>query len=102
SQYSLENTDPAIAALHTRRTYFVRPRDYRRIFDATVPLSSGSIPYTEGIYDDVNRALWLQWEWQPGLDVGLQTRERASAAAGVEVTDRAVRLALERYARWWF
>src|SRR5205823_1988628 len=101
SQYSLENTDPAIAALHTRRTYFVRPRDYRRVFDATAPLSSGSCPYSEGIYDDVNRVLWLQWEWIPGHDAGLETRAHAMEAAGPDgAADRTVRPALQRYARW--
>lgn len=33
------------------------------------------MPYTEGIYDDVNRALWLQWEWDAQLEAGRETRQ---------------------------
>ena len=89
SQYGLEGTDPAVVALHTRRTAFVRPADYRRLFEATAPLSAGSCPYSEGIYDDLNRVLWLQWEWAPELGIG-------PGAAAPE------RPALEAYTRWWF
>ena len=67
----------------------------------TVSVATALIPFLE--HDDVNRALWLQWQWAPQLDAGLATNARATDADGPEgAADREVRPALDRYARWWF
>jgi hypothetical protein len=81
SQFGLEGADPAVVRFHGRDAYFVRAEGYRRVFERVGPLISGSSGYTEGIYDDVQKALWAQWLWRP---------ERSAAEA------------LETYARWAF
>lgn len=58
-----------------------RPRDMERIYRAISPYAAGSVPYTEGVHDDLNKVIWLQLGWDQ---------------------ERPVRTVVERYCRRWF
>jgi len=80
-QYGLEQIDPALLWLHTYESPFARPMGYHEVFRATAAASAGVALYSEGLYDDVNKALWAEWTWSPDL------------------SPRGATLA---YAQWWF
>jgi len=66
-QYGLEHIDPALLWLHTFESPFARPLGYNEIFRAIASASAGVALYSEGLYDDVNKALWSGWSWSPDL-----------------------------------
>ncbi len=69
SQYALPEVAPEMAAVHERRTFNVRPRQMYDIFKETAGLTIGTTAYCEGIFDDVNKAVWTQLHWNPDLTV---------------------------------
>lgn len=58
-----------------------RPRDMERIWRWMAPHAAGSSPYSEGLHDDLNKAIWLQLGWDQ---------------------EQPVRATVERYCRRWF
>lgn len=80
-QYGLEHIDPALLRLHSLQSPFARPLGYHQVFRATVGASAGVNLYSEGVYDDLNKALWAGWAWSPDLSPWDVTLD---------------------YARWWF
>lgn len=47
-----------------------RPGHWSRYWAQAGPLLQGSFPYSEGIYEDINKVLILQFEWDPGRPAG--------------------------------
>jgi hypothetical protein len=80
-KYGLEHIDPALLWLHTYESPFARPMGYHGVFRATASATSGVALYSEGLYDDLNKALWAGWAWSPDLSPWDATLN---------------------YARWWF
>ncbi len=66
-QYGLEHIDPALFRLHTLESPFARPLGYHEVFRSSAGASAGVTLYSEGIYDDLNKALWAGWMWSPNL-----------------------------------
>ena len=66
-QYPVEGFDQANALVHYRESPTYRPMAMKRIFMETKDLSIGSKPYSEGLHDDVNKAVWsaLHWGTEP-------------------------------------
>lgn len=56
-----------MAAVYERRTFNIRSRQMEDIFRKTAGYTTGTIAYAEGIFDDVNKAVWLQLHWNPNL-----------------------------------
>lgn len=46
-----------------------RPREYRRIHRLTRRYVVGSVSYSEGITDDVNKAVWADMDYNPNCDL---------------------------------
>jgi hypothetical protein len=80
-QYGLERIDPALLRLHTFESPFARPLGYHEVFRSAAGVSAGATLYSEGLYDDLNKALWAGWNWSPDLSPWDATLA---------------------YARWWF
>ena len=80
-QYGLEHIDPVLLRLHTHESPFARPLGYHQVFRATAGASAGANLYSEGLHDDLNKALWAGWTWSPDLSPWDATLA---------------------YARWWF
>lgn len=68
-QYPVRDWDPAFAATLGRECYNPRPLDYKRIHNAYADYAAGSISYSEGINDDVNKFVWSDQDWNPGTPV---------------------------------
>ena len=70
-QYPVPQWDTAWALTLGREATNPRPMDEKRIHNRYAHCFSGSICYSEGINDDVNKFIWLDQEWNaetPALD----------------------------------
>lgn len=68
-QFEVHYWDPALAMTLGREPVNPRPQEYARIFRFWAPLTDGFLTYSDGINDDVNKAVWSQLGWQPDRPV---------------------------------
>jgi hypothetical protein len=64
-----------------------RPKHWQRYADVTRGVLSGSWPYSEGIFEDINKAMILQWEWSPDRTMDDIVREYATGYFGAATAD---------------
>ena len=64
-----------------------RPRHLQAYHLKTRDLVSGGFPYSEGIFEDLNKVLMLQWGWDPSRDVEDIIREYAASCFSPDVAD---------------
>lgn len=64
-QYPVPNWDTAFAMIHGREGFNPRPISHKQIHNLHAPFTVGSIGYSEGINDDVNKFIWLMQDWNP-------------------------------------
>ena len=58
SQFEVPDWDIPFALLNGRESYNARPRAMKQIHNLHAPHTIGSITYSEGIHDDVNKMVW--------------------------------------------
>ena len=68
-----------------------RPARFRRYWDELSGLVSGGFPYSEGIFEDLNKTLMLQWYWNPARPAHEIVREYAAAEFSPDVADNVTR-----------
>ena len=76
-QFPVEKWDLALALTLGRECINPRPRDEKRIHNTYQASFCGSITYSEGINDDVNKFIWADQEWDPDTDVAQTLRDYA-------------------------
>ncbi len=64
-QYPVPDWDIAYAMTLGRECINPRPEDENYIHNFYAPLASGSISYSEGTNDDVNKFVWTSQNWDP-------------------------------------
>lgn len=98
SQYPVPWWDPAFNFTLGREPVNPRPVFYARVHDALAPYTDGFISYSDGVNDDVNKALWTRKSWNPDADVRAITLDYTRLFFGAAVAERAADglLALER------
>lgn len=64
-QYPVRDWDEAFVVTLGRESINPRPEAFKHIHNRTSAATAGSIGYSEGIYDDLNKFLWLGLEWNP-------------------------------------
>jgi hypothetical protein len=64
-QYPVPNWDIALALTLHRECYNPRPLAMKIIHNKYAEYSIGSLCYSEGINDDVNKFIWLDQDWDP-------------------------------------
>ena len=57
----------AFSACLSRESINPRPAEYKRLFDTVSPYTVGSVTYSDGVNDDVNKAMWCALEWDDML-----------------------------------
>ena len=57
----------AFAAGLSRESINPRPLEYRRLHENVSPYSVGSVTYSDGVNDDVNKAVWCALDWDGNL-----------------------------------
>lgn len=98
SQFEVPEWDQAYALTLGREAINPRPVEYAAIFAREMPLSDGFISYSDGVHDDVNKAIWSALAWDPNRaprDILIEyCRLYFSPARAAELADAI--LALER------
>ena len=67
-QYPVAWWDPAFHLTLGRESANPRPVFYKLIQDYFGPYTSGFITYSDGVHDDVNKAVWSRLGWQPDAE----------------------------------
>lgn len=68
-QYPVPNWDRALAQTCGREPINPRPRAIKHIHNLTAPFTLGSVTYSEGVNDDVNKFVWADQDWDPATTV---------------------------------
>lgn len=102
SENGLKVIDPVLSEVYHRRTFNARPKAYEKILKQTFPYINGSTAYTEGIYDDFNKFLFLRLLWNPNLSAKEIALEYYTYHCGLEagkILAKAVFSGEENYAK---
>jgi len=97
-QYPVPWWDPAFALTLGREPINPRPLFYADVHRHTARFTDGFIAYSDGIHDDVNKAVYSALAWNPAADPREILRQYARLFFGPETADAAADgiLALER------
>lgn len=68
-QYPVPDWDMAWAATLGREAVNPRPYDQKLFHNTVAPYCTGSISYSEGTNDDLNKFVWSDQDWDPETDV---------------------------------
>ncbi len=68
-QYPVPWWDQAYALTLGREAINPRPAQYAYIHNWFAPYSDGFISYSDGVHDDVNKAIWSALSWDPGMKI---------------------------------
>ncbi|ODS81465.1 MAG: hypothetical protein ABS46_11425 [Cytophagaceae bacterium SCN 52-12] len=68
-QYPVPDWDMAWAATLGREAVNPRPYDQKLFHNIVAPYCAGSISYSEGTNDDLNKFVWSDQDWDPETDV---------------------------------
>lgn len=87
SQYPIPNWDLAYAITLGRECINPRPSDEKIIHNAFDQYAQGSISYSEGTNDDVNKMVWSDQDWDPKTPVMETLRDYARYFIGADETE---------------
>jgi len=97
-QYEAVWCDPSFAFTLGRESPNPRPLFFKWIQNYLGPSTSGFISYSDGVHDDINKALWSRLSWEPDADPRKILIEYSRLFFGPQVAERAADgiLALEK------
>lgn len=100
-QYPVPDLDLAYAMTLGRECINPRPEDEKYIHNLYARLAQGSISYSEGTNDDVNKFIWTSQDWDPSSAAIDNLREYARYFIGPQYTETVAHglMALERNLR---
>ncbi len=87
-QFPVDDWDLALALTEGRESINPRPHEMARLARRSMPHTIGSIVYSEGCQDDVNKFVWLAMGWDPEQDVDQVLRDYGRYFIGAEMGDR--------------
>lgn len=88
SQYPVPQWDLAQAITLGRECINPRPTDEKMIHNALDEYGQGSISYSEGTNDDVNKMVWSDQDWDPNTPVIETLRDYARYFIGPDYTEQ--------------
>lgn len=86
-QYPIPEWDLAFAMTLGRECINPRPRDQKIIHNRFAASANGSLSYSEGTNDDVNKFIWSDLDWNPETDVMETLRDYARLFIGPAYTE---------------
>jgi hypothetical protein len=99
-QYQVPDWDQAYSLTEGRESVNPRPAGYAAIFSQTSGYTNGFITYSEGVNDDVNKAVWSALGWDPGLEPREILVDYARAYFSPDVAERAADAILALENNW--
>jgi hypothetical protein len=87
SQYPIPHWDLAYAITLGRESINPRPQDQKLIHNAFDEYAQGSISYSEGTNDDVNKIIWSDQDWNPETPVMETLRDYSRYFIGPQYTE---------------
>ncbi|MCK0188991.1 alpha-glucuronidase family glycosyl hydrolase [Arenibacter sp. F20364] len=87
SQYPIPHWDLAYAITLGRESINPRPQDQKIIHNAFDQYAQGSISYSEGTNDDVNKMIWSDQDWDPETPVMETLRDYSRYFIGPQYTE---------------
>ena len=98
AQFPVPWWDPALAFTLGREAINPRPRQYQAIHNALAPYTAGFLSYSDGVHDDVNKAVWSALAWNPDTPIRQILLEYANLYFASDVAEQAADgiLALEQ------
>ena len=99
-QFHVPWWDPVLAYTLGREAPNPRPRHFSLIFGAISPLTDGFVTYSDGVHDDVNKAVWSALGWDPDADVREILRDYCRLYFSPGVADRAADGILALESNW--
>jgi hypothetical protein len=100
SQYPVPNWDLSLAMTLGRECINPRPRDQKAIHNALAPFANGSLSYSEGTNDDVNKFIWTDQDWDPETPVIETLRDYARFFMGSKWTEGVAQGLLAQEENW--
>jgi hypothetical protein len=97
-QYPVPEWDVALAITHGRESINPRPAAFKHVQNQASSFITGTITYSEGVYDDVNKFVWADQDWDPRTEVVDTLRDYARLFISCDYTEEIAQgiLALER------
>lgn len=90
-QYPIPNWDLAYAITLDRESINPRPNDLKTIHNLYAQYVQGSICYSDGINDDVNKMIWSDQDWNPETPVIQTLQDYARYFISPDMTDEIAR-----------
>jgi hypothetical protein len=87
-QYPVIDWDPAYGLIEGREVINPRPVDEKHIQNLLSPYACGSISYSDGAHDDVNKIIWSALDWDPSREARGIVLEYARYFLGEEFAER--------------
>ncbi|MFN8347383.1 MAG: hypothetical protein U0X91_20430 [Spirosomataceae bacterium] len=100
SQYPVPHWDLAFAMTLGRESINPRPHDEKLIHNALDEYGVGSISYSEGTNDDVNKFVWSDQDWNPETPVIETLRDYARLFFGPEYKESVAQAILALETNW--
>jgi hypothetical protein len=100
SQYPVRDWDRAFALTLHRESYNPRPQAMKAIHNAFDQLASGSLTYSEGINDDINKFVWGDQDWDPTRDYMTTLRDYVRLYIGPDYADEIAQAFLAQEKNW--
>ncbi len=86
-QYPMNQIDIRFKIIYSREPPNYRPDDMKVIHQTTAAYSIGSSTYSEGVHDDLNKAVWSSLDWNPKVNVKKVVEDYSRWCFGNAVTD---------------
>lgn len=100
SQYPVPHWDLAWSMTSGRESINPRPHDEKAIHNALDEFGAGSISYSEGTNDDVNKFVWSDQDWNPETPVIETLRDYARLFIGPDFTETVTQGLLSLEQNW--
>lgn len=100
SQYPVPHWDLAYAMTLGRESINPRPFDEKVIHNALDQFGIGSVSYSEGTNDDVNKFVWSDQDWNPDTPVMETLRDYARLFFGFEYTEAGAQAIVSLERNW--
>ena len=101
SQFEMANWDMAFALTSGREGNNARPAAMKYIHNLHAPYTMGSITYSEGVHDDVNKMVWGDQDFDPETEVAETLRDYVRLFVDPDIAPEMAELLVKTERNWF-